>query len=160
MKLVGAQIDDKLNFSLYISNISKSAVNRLISLIRFNRFWSFKAKRVLVNSYFYSNVNYCPLAWIISSAKSFKNTESLQKKHFFTYVRLWITVRTLLTKSGRVNMKAIRLRTLCVDFDKRLNSINEWLIERFVVNRDLILIFVKSIKLALIIFLAHNDYLL
>ena len=58
-------------------------------------------------------------------------------------------------------MKASRLRSLCVEIYKSINSLNPSFmneifrltvtIEWFVVNIDLILIFLKSIKLALVI---------
>ena len=80
IKLLGVLIDDKLNFNLRITNICRSAANQLSALIRLRQFLSFEAKKVLVNSYFYSNFNYCPLVWMFSSAKSLNKIESLQKK--------------------------------------------------------------------------------
>ena len=80
IKLLGVLIDDKLNFNLHITKICRSAANQLSALIRLRQFLSFEAKKVLVNSYFYSNFNYCPLVWMFSSAKSLNKIESLQKK--------------------------------------------------------------------------------
>ena len=77
VKLLGVQIDDKLNFNLHITNICRTAANQLNALIRLKQFLSFEAKKVLVNSYFYSNFNYCPLVWMFSSAKSLNKIESL-----------------------------------------------------------------------------------
>ena len=60
----GVQLDDKLNFSLRVSNICKYAANQssqLSASIRLNNFFSFEGKRVLINNYFMSNFNYCPL---------------------------------------------------------------------------------------------------
>ena len=50
VKLLGVQIDDKLNFNLHITNICRSTANQLNALIRLNQFLSFKAKTVLINS--------------------------------------------------------------------------------------------------------------
>ena len=61
VKLLGVQIDNKLNFNLYITKIRRSAANQLNAfLITLKQFLGFEAKKVLVNSYFYSNFNYCP----------------------------------------------------------------------------------------------------
>ena len=79
VRLLGIQLDDKLNFSLNVSNICKSAANQLSALIRLNNFLCFEGKRVLINSYFMSNFNYCPLVWMFSNATSLKKTENLQK---------------------------------------------------------------------------------
>ena len=43
VELLGIQIDDKLNFNLHISKISKSAANQLNVLIRPKQFLSFHA---------------------------------------------------------------------------------------------------------------------
>ena len=60
VRLLGIQLDDKLNFSLRGSNICKSAANQLSALIRLNNFLCFEGKTVLINSYFMSNFSYCP----------------------------------------------------------------------------------------------------
>ena len=80
VKLLGVQIDDQPNFNLHISNICRFAANQLNALIRLKRFLDFEEKKTLINSYFYSNFNYCPLVWMFSSAKSLNRVESLQKR--------------------------------------------------------------------------------
>ena len=61
VRFLGIQLGDKLNFSLHVSNICKSAANQSSALIRLKNFLCFEGKRVLINSYFMSNSNYCPL---------------------------------------------------------------------------------------------------
>ena len=125
VKLLVVQIDDKLNFNPHITNICRSAANQLNALIRFKQFLSFEAKKVLVNSYFYSNFNYCPLVCMFSSAKSLNKIESLQKRALrYLYSDYESPYDTLLAKSGKVTMKASRLRSLCVEIYKSINSIN------------------------------------
>ena len=77
VELLGIHLDDKLNFNLHISNIFRSAANRLKALIRLKTYLRFNAKRVLINSYIISNFNYFPLVWIFSTAKSLKKIEIL-----------------------------------------------------------------------------------
>ena len=114
VKLLGVQIEDKLNFNLHITNIYRSAANQLNALISLRQFLSFEAKKVLVNSYFYSNFNYCPLVWMFSSAKFLNKIESLQKRALlYLYSDYKSPYHTLLAKSGKVIMKASRLRSLC-----------------------------------------------
>ena len=78
VELLEIQLDDKLNFSTHISNICKSAANQLNALIRLQKFLSFKEKKILINSYFMANFNYCPQIWMFSSVVSLKKTENLQ----------------------------------------------------------------------------------
>ena len=61
VRLLVVQLDDKFNFSFHVNNICKSAANQLGALIRLNNFLCFEGKRVLINNYFMSNFNYCPL---------------------------------------------------------------------------------------------------
>ena len=80
IELLGIQIDDKLEFNLHISNICRSAANQLNALFRLKRFLGYKEKRILINSYFMANFNYCPLVWMFSSASSLKKIVKLQKR--------------------------------------------------------------------------------
>ena len=61
VKLLGVQTDAELNFNLHIANICRSAANLLNALIRLKKFFGSEEKKVLINSYFYANFNYCPL---------------------------------------------------------------------------------------------------
>ena len=69
MKLLGVHIDDKLNFNEHINKICKSAGNQLNALTRHKLFLGLNEKEVLVNSFIYSNFNYCPLVWMFSHKK-------------------------------------------------------------------------------------------
>ena len=80
VELLGVHIDDKLNFNLHISKISRSAANQLHALIRLQMFLNSEEKKTLINSYFYSSFNYCPLAQMFSSAKSLNKVDSWQKR--------------------------------------------------------------------------------
>ena len=125
VKLLGVQIDDKLNFNLHITNICRSAANQLNALTRLKQFLNFETKKVLVNSSFYSNFNYCPLVWMFSSAKSLSKIESLQKRALcYLYSDYESPYDTLLAKSGKVTLKARRLSSLCFEIYKSINSIN------------------------------------
>ena len=118
---LGVQLDDKLNFSLHVSNICKSAANQLSALIRLNNFLGFKGKRVLINSYFMSNFNYCPLVWMFSNATSLKKIENLQKRALrFLYNNYQLTYEELLDKANSSKMNVKGLRFLCVEIYKTI----------------------------------------
>ena len=124
-KLLGVQMDDQLNFNLHISNICRSAANQLNALIRLKRFLAFEGKKTLINSYLYSNINYCPLVWMFSSAKSLSKVESLQKRPLrFLYDSYDSSYESLLKLAGKSTMNVTRLRILCIEIFKTLNNIN------------------------------------
>ena len=82
VKLLGVHLDDKVSLNLHITNICRFAANQLHALIRLRMFLNFEVKETLINSYFYSNFNYCLLVWMFSSAKSLNKVESLQERAF------------------------------------------------------------------------------
>ena len=52
VRLLGVQLDDKLNYSLHFSNIFKSAPNQLNALIRLNNYLCFEGKKSFGRSLF------------------------------------------------------------------------------------------------------------
>ena len=125
VKLLGVQIDDQLNFNLHISNICRSAANQLNALIRLKRFLAFEEKKTLINIYFYSNFNYCPLAWMFSSSKSLNKVESLQKRALpFFCDNYDSSYEFILKLAGKTTVNVAKLTSLCVDIFKTLNNIN------------------------------------
>ena len=126
VKLLGIEIDDKLNFNHHINNICKSASNQLNALIRLKHQLGFKERKVLVNTFVMSNFNYCSLVWNFSSAQLLKKErENLQKRALrFLLNDYESTYEDLLEKSGYPNVNLRRQRTLCIEFDKTLNELN------------------------------------
>ena len=125
VKLLGVHIDDKLNFNLHITKICRSAANQLHALIRLRMFLNFEEKKTLINSYFYSNFNCCPLVWMFSSVKSLNKVESLQKRALrFLHENYVSSYEELLQKAGKQTMKVNRLRSLCIEIYKSINDIN------------------------------------
>ena len=125
VRLLGIQLDDKLNFSLHVSNICKSAANQLSALIRLNNFLCFEGKRVLINSYFMSSFNYCPLVWMFSNATSLKKIENLKIRALrFLYNNYHLTYKELLDKANSSTKNVKRLRFLCVEIYKTINNLD------------------------------------
>ena len=103
--------NDKLSFNLHISNICKSAANKLNA--------NFEQKKILLNSSFMANFNYCLLVWILSSASSLKKIENLQKRALrFLCNDYEISYEKLLSKSSFSSTNVKRLTALCVELYK------------------------------------------
>ena len=73
LKLLGVTLDYRLDFDPHISNICKKAATQLNVLKRLKAFIGFREKQILVQSFVYSDLNYCPLVWYFSSSKSLEN---------------------------------------------------------------------------------------
>ena len=61
VELLGIQIDDKLKFNQHISKICNCAANQLNAMTRLRNSMTSRVKEALINGYFISNFNYCPL---------------------------------------------------------------------------------------------------
>ena len=125
VKLLRIEIGDKLNFNHHISNICKSTSNQLNALIRLKHLLGFKERKVLVNTFVMSNLNYCSLVWNFTSAQSLNKIENLQKRALrFLLNDYDSTYEDLLEKSGYPNMNLRRKKTLCIEIYKTLNKLN------------------------------------
>ena len=88
-------------------------------------FLNFEEKKTLIDSYFYSDFNYCPLVWMFSGSKSLNKLESLRKRALgFLYEDYVSSYEELLQKAGKVTMKVNRLRSLCIEIYKSINNMN------------------------------------
>ena len=63
-KFLGVTFDSRLNLHHYISNICKTAGNKLHALARVSNYMDQDKKKILFNSYFLSQFNYCTLIWM------------------------------------------------------------------------------------------------
>ena len=70
LKLLGIGIGNNLSFKKHISTLCNKASNQLNVIRRIQKFMGFKEKEVLLNSFVYSNFNYCSLVWHFCSYKS------------------------------------------------------------------------------------------
>ena len=137
VRFLGIQLGDKLNFSLHVSNICKSAANQSSALIRLKNFLCFEGKIVLINSYFMSNFNYCPLVWTFSKATSLKKIENLQKIALrFLYNNYQLPYEELLNKANSSTMNVKRLRFLCVEINNLSPSSMKHIFELRETNRN------------------------
>ena len=124
-KLLGIQLDYKLNFEQHISELCRKAASQLNVLIRLKQFIGFNERKILVQSFVYSNFNYCPLVWYFSSARSLQKIEKIQERALrFLYNDHLSSYSELLEKSERCTMHVSRLRVLCIEIFKTLMHLN------------------------------------
>ena len=112
VKLLGITIDSKLNFDSHISDLCNKASMQLNALNRLRKYIGEKQMETLLNSFIYSNFNYCPLVWHFSSCKSTAKIEKIHKRCLKMLLNDNISdYNTLLDKSGKPSMEIKRLRS-------------------------------------------------
>ena len=66
-KLLGIKVDSRLNFNEDLDGIIKKASHRINALSRITSFKNIAKRRILTNSFFNSQFDYCPLVWMFHS---------------------------------------------------------------------------------------------
>ena len=61
VSLLGMMLDNNLNFTSHISKICEEASKRINALLRTAKDLKDSQKNMILNSFFYSHFNYCPL---------------------------------------------------------------------------------------------------
>ena len=80
LKLLGVTIDDKLNFSIHISNVCNKATKKVSVLVRMRNMIPFQAKLQLYKSIILSNLTYCHVVWHFCSASDNRKLERVQER--------------------------------------------------------------------------------
>ena len=66
-KLLGVNVDYKLKFNEHLDSILKKAGRKIHALSRILPYMNFEKRRLLMNSFFTSQFNYCPFVWMFHS---------------------------------------------------------------------------------------------
>ena len=66
-KLLGVKIDYKLTFDNHVANLCKKANNKLRALTSATPYMTTEKRKLLMNSFFNAQLNYCPLIWMLHS---------------------------------------------------------------------------------------------
>ena len=113
VKLLGIEIDNKLNFEKHISNICQKANNQLNAICTLQVFMGRKEKEAMINTFVHSNFNYVCLIWHFSSKKFQNKTEKIHERSLKFLSNDFISSYTeLLEKSTSVSMETERLRRI------------------------------------------------
>ena len=124
VKLLGVEIDNKLNFKQHINCICNSAANQLNARIRLKRFLGFQGRKALVNSFVLSNSNHCTLARMYASSKPLTKIENLHKRALRIMLDDYSSsYKRILEKSGKFSW-ALKENKLSTEIYKTLNNSN------------------------------------
>ena len=66
-KLLRIKVDSRLNFNDYLDGIIKKAIRKINALSRITPSMNISKRSILMNSFFNSQFNYCPLVWMFHS---------------------------------------------------------------------------------------------
>ena len=122
-RLLGVKIDSKLSFNTHIDNICKKTSLKLNALSRITPHWDFKKKKLLINSCFMSQFNYCQLIWMCHNLTKNNKINRLHERCLrLLYNDKISSFHILLEKDGSVSIHHRNLRALPTEMYRIYNS--------------------------------------
>ena len=106
MRLLGLEIDNKLNFDKHITQLCKKSTCQLNALCRLKSFLNINQRKILMNSFIYSNYNYYSLAWHFCSKTTMNKIKRIQYRVLQSLHNDYdCDYNTLLKKSDKCSME-------------------------------------------------------
>ena len=127
VKLLGIEIDSKLNCDTHVHEFCKKAARQINALKRLSKFLNLglDSRMAIFRSFITSNFGYCSLVWPACSAKNTQKLEKLQLRALrFVYHDYASTYDELLERARRPSLHLGRLRTLATEVYKSVHKLN------------------------------------
>ena len=122
--LLGIHIDNKLTFDDHIFTLCNKASMQLNAVGRLKHLCK-KDLEVIINSFIYSDFNYCPLVWHFSSCKTLRKMEDIHKRCLRIIHNDYDSdYETLLKISETSTMQIKRIKQLAIEIFKTVDNLN------------------------------------
>ena len=79
-KLLGVKFDNKLTFEKHITDICRKASRKIYALARITPDMDLSKRRMVMNAFFNSQFNYCPLIWMCHNRATNRKINSLHER--------------------------------------------------------------------------------
>ena len=118
-KLLGINIDSKLTFEGHINRTCKTSSTKLNALSKISYYMDPLKRRLLVNAFFTSQFNYCPLTWMFHSRKWNNKINRLHERFIrLIYSDRIFSYEELLDKDNSVPIHQNNLQKLTIEMFK------------------------------------------
>ena len=118
-KLLGVNIDSKLNFDCHVNHLCNKANKKLRALARVTSYMTLEKKKIVMNSFFNAQFNYCPLIWMLHSRKNNNKIKHLHERYLrLIYSDKMSSDENLLEKDDSVSIHHKNIQTLAIEMFK------------------------------------------
>ena len=119
------KIDSKLNFNSHLGIILKKASQKVHVLARITPYMNIKKRKLLMNSFFSSQFNYCPLVWMCHSRLINNKINRLHERCLrIVYSDKKSSFEDLLTKDGSVSVHTRNIQVLAIEMFKTYKNLS------------------------------------
>ena len=137
-KILGLTFDNCLTFEPHINTICKKASQKISALARAAPYMNLKKKKKLMNAFFRSQFNYCPLVWMFHVRRLNKKINHLHERCLrIVYSDHTSTFEQLLEKDGALKFHHKNLQLLAIELFKRKNNISDQTKEIFIHDENI-----------------------
>ena len=137
--LLGITLDNKLDFTSHISKICKGATNKINALLRIAKHLKMPQKKLLVNAFFCSHFNYCPLVWMFSTKDANNKIEKLHKRALQIIHSDYdsaLNYEDLLLRDISVTIHQRNLQFLMTEIFKTIHGLNPSFMKEFFIMEE------------------------
>ena len=125
IELLGLTIDNKLDFTEYVSKKCKKANQKLHALARISKYLSKDKLKVLMRAFISSQFNYCPLIWMFHNRTLNNKINKLHERALrLVYQNENATFQELLEMDGSVTIHHKNLQRLAIEMFKVKNKLS------------------------------------
>ena len=136
-RLLGVKIDSKLNFKEHLDGIIKKASRKINALSRIASYMNIEKRRLLMNSFFASQFNYCPLVWMCHHRSVNNKINRLHERCLrIVYSDSMSSFEDLLYKDSSVSVHVKNIKTLAIEMFKVSNKLTIPLMNEIFVKRN------------------------
>ena len=123
-KLLGLHIDRDLQFTSYVSKLCTQAGQKLTAIIRIAKFMSLEKRKLVINSLFMSQFQYCPLTWMFHRALR------------LIYQEDTMTFKEFLEKDGAVTIHRRNIQNIGIEIFKAKNNLSPTMMKEIFPDRN------------------------
>ena len=125
VRLLGVEIDSKLNFNHHVSDLCKKASRQLNSAMRLINKLDFDVRKTIYTSFLKSTFSYCPVVWMFCGQGNIKKLERIQYRALkFVFNDFETSYEDLLQRNNDMSISTYLKFTLCVEVYKCMNNLS------------------------------------
>ena len=118
-KLLVVKIGYKLTFDEHVKSLCKKANNKLRALARGTPYMNIEKRKLLINSFFNVQFNYCPLIWMPHRRGNNNKIKNFHERCLIlTYCDKTSSYEELLSKYGSVSIHHRNIKNLAIEMYK------------------------------------------
>ena len=125
VKLLGINIDNKLDFKEHVTNLCKKASNKLQALARIASFIDTTKLRCLMKAFIESQFSYCPLIWMFDSRTLNNRINRIHERALRIAYRDYVSsFENLLQQDNSLTIHERNLQKLAIEMFKTKNNLS------------------------------------